>query len=251
MHLLLPRRSVAYRAIIFDKDGTLVDLNSTLLALGHARMQSMAEIAGPAAARAWQQAVGADLSRERIDPDGPLSLAPRRDEQLVAASALYRLGHPWDEARALAQAAYDRADELIQPPYGARLLPGIAAMLQLLHTQGALLAIATTDRRWRAERSLAALGLQSLFSAIVGAEDVANGKPAPEMVFLACERLGCRPDETVMVGDSPTDLKMGHSAGCAACIGVTSGLNPAEKLEPLADLVLPSAAELVRYQPGR
>ncbi|MDI7275614.1 MAG: HAD family hydrolase, partial [Anaerolineae bacterium] len=207
---------------------------------------AMATLAGPEAAKAWQQAVGLDLDRRWIDRDGPLCMAPRHEELLVAAGLLYRLGRPWDEARALAQAAYDRADESSRPPYGAQLLPGVADLVASLRSHGLRLAIATTDRRSRAEAALAALGIGHHFSAFVGAEDVARGKPAPDMALAACEQLGCCPEETIVVGDSPADLQMGRAAGAGACIGVTTGLNGADRLAGLADAVLPTVSALAR-----
>lgn len=244
MRLALPGRTIACRAIIFDKDGTLIDLATMQLALGCARSQAIQAMAGDRAALAWQKAVGFDLAASHIDRDGPLCLAPRREELLVAAGAFYQLGYPWDQARSLAQQAYDRADELLEPPYGSRLLDGVDRLLADLHAMGLLLGIATTDRRWRTEAALSALGVFRFFSAIVGAEDVEKVKPAPDMALLACDRLGCRPEEAVVVGDSPVDLEMGRAAGVAACLGVPTGLNEAARLAPLADAVLPSAAAL-------
>ena len=221
MQLVLGNRRIACRAIIFDKDGTLVDVTGLLLASARARAKALSSLAGPKAAAAWERAVGVDLAAGRLDRDGPLYLAPRRDEILVAASVLYHLGRPWDSARALAQAAYDQADEMLESPYGGNLLPGIAGMLAELRARGLPAAVATSDRRWRTEASLATLGVASCFAAIVAVDDVANGKPAPDMVIAACEQLGCRPTEAIVVGDSPIDLYMGRAAGVAACIAVT------------------------------
>ncbi len=245
MLLSLPARPVDCRAIIFDKDGTLIDLMGIDLALGRARLAAVEAILGPEAALAWQKAVGFDPARAWFDPDGPLCLAPRHEEQLVAAGVFYRLGHPWDEARSLATAAYDRADEALQPPYGSRLLPGVVEMLAQLQAWSLPLAIATTDRGWRTAAAFRVLGVSGHFAAVVGAEDVTNGKPAPDMVLAACEQLGCRPAEAIVVGDSPTDLQMGRAAGAAACIGVTTGLNGPDRLAPLADAVLPAATQLL------
>ena len=244
MRLILSQREIACRAIIFDKDGTLVDLAALSLSTGRARATAIAELLGPETAAAWQQAVGLDLARGWLDPDAPLSVAPRREELLVAAGLFYRLGHPWSRARALAQLAYDRADQLLHSPFGAQLLPGVAEALAALAGQGLLLAVATSDRHWRTEAALTALGVAGHFKALVGADDVANGKPAPDMVELACQQLGCPPDKAIVVGDNPVDLEMGRAAGVAAAIGVSSGLNDAARLAELADAVLPSVAAL-------
>jgi phosphoglycolate phosphatase len=244
--LALPGRRVACDAFIFDKDGTLLDLMATNLALARARAAALAALAGEAAVAAWQKAMGCDLAHDSFDRDGPLSLAPRRDEIVLTAGALYHLGHPWDEAHKLALAAYDRADETMAPPFGCQLLPGVAEMLAGLRAHGLPLAIATSDCRWRAEAALAALGVGHCFAVIVGSEDVANGKPAPDMVHAVCAQLGCSPTGAVVVGDSPVDLKMARAAGAVA-VGVTTGLNEAARLQPLADLVLPSATALIDH----
>lgn len=243
MLLSLPDRRVACKAIIFDKDGTLVDLLGVLLEIGRSRSQALREMGGQQAAEAYLRAVGADLAHGSVDRDGPLAVAPRREELIVTASALYHLGYSWDQARALAREAYDRADAMQQPPYGGHLLPGVAEALHILKSYGLYLAIATTDRGWRAEATMHALGVAACFATHVGADDVDNGKPAPDMVRLICQRLSCEPAETVVVGDSPADLQMARAAGAAA-IGVTTGLNGYERLAPLADLVLPSASAL-------
>jgi phosphoglycolate phosphatase len=47
-----------------------------------------------------------------------------------------------------------------------------------------------------------------------------------------------------VVGDSPADLRMGRAAGVARTIAVLTGVGDVETLEPLADVVLPSIAEL-------
>ncbi|MGQ9684257.1 MAG: HAD family hydrolase [Anaerolineae bacterium] len=247
MHLLLPERQVPCQAIIFDKDGTLVELMGVLLGIGRSRAAALANKVGPMAAKAYQQAVGADLDTGWVDRDGPLSLAPRREELILTAGALYRLGHPWDDARALATAAYDEADQSLQPPYGASLLPGVATTLERLRLSGIALAIATTDRGWRARATMEALNVGHCFRAYVGADDVPNGKPAPDMVHACCQRIGCDPGSVIVVGDSPADLQMARAAGAAAAIGVLTGLNDRQRLESLADLVLPSAAELTQH----
>jgi phosphoglycolate phosphatase len=52
---------------------------------------------------------------------------------------------------------------------------------------------------------------------------VVDGKPAPDMIFKILEKTTLRPSETVMVGDSVSDMQMGRKAGVKACIGVLTG----------------------------
>ena len=59
-----------------------------------------------------------------------------------------------------------------------------------------------------------------------------------------CERLGVPPTRTAVVGDSPADLRMGRAAGVARTIAVLTGVGDRATLEPLADTVLSSIADL-------
>ena len=59
-------------------------------------------------------------------------------------------------------------------------------------------------------------------------------------------RLGCKPDETLMVGDSVLDIRMGIAASCHTC-GVTYGSNPREVLsEAGAEYLVDDFAEVAK-----
>ena len=94
------------------------------------------------------------------------------------------------------------------------------------------------------ERTLEALGVRAEFAAITCADDGIMTKPAPDPVLHICAALGIAPARTAVVGDSPADLLMGRAAGVARSIGVLTGVGDRASLEPFADLVLTSIAEL-------
>ena len=72
------------------------------------------------------------------------------------------------------------------------------------------------------------LGMESEFDALVGAQDVANGKPAPDLFLLAAKRMGAAPRDCVVFEDAPLGIEAARRAGMSA-IAVTSG-EPAAKL---------------------
>jgi phosphoglycolate phosphatase-like HAD superfamily hydrolase len=113
-----------------------------------------------------------------------------------------------------------------------------------LKNSGLILAVASTDTHSRIIESFKALGIAGIFTLIVGPEDVANGKPAPDMILEILNKTGCKADETIMVGDSISDMKMGRNAGVKACIGVLTGITSDLQLRKHANYVIASVALL-------
>jgi phosphoglycolate phosphatase-like HAD superfamily hydrolase len=72
---------------------------------------------------------------------------------------------------------------------------------------------ASTDA---AEILLGAAGLSRFFDVVVGGDEVALPKPAPDGIRLACERLGVRPRNAAYVGDADVDLEAARRAGAVA-----------------------------------
>jgi phosphoglycolate phosphatase len=242
--LITGNSTIDCKLVIFDKDGTLVDYREVDLELARARRKSVQIIGGKAVADLWERAVGVDLKRKTMDFRGPLGTLPGREELLIAAAAFYMNGHPWEDARMLAQRAYDDAYEGMKSPYGSVLLEGVVESLQEMKRHGLKLAIASTYAHRRTAESLKTLRVASLFDVIVGPEDVARGKPSPDMIFEVLKQTGCSVDEAVMVGDSVSDMKMGKNAGVKASIGVLTGVDGRKELGKFADVVVDSVASL-------
>jgi phosphoglycolate phosphatase len=215
-----------------------------LLALAKARYAAVQRRVGKKAAELWEKLAGVDIEQEKIDFNGPLELAPRRDEVLVAATAFYLNGHPWTEAKQMAEEAYDEADASMKPPYGSVLIDGVVEVLKAFKAHGVKMAIASTDVHRRTAESFNALEIGSYFDTIVGDDDVANGKPAPDMINEILRRTNCKPNEAIMVGDSVLDMQMGKNAKVEASIGVLTGSTKREVLDKLADVVLNSVRDL-------
>ena len=102
------------------------------------------------------------------------------------------------------------------------LFPGVRQLLENLHRRGLKLGI-VTQKGWvfemdgkpfGASQELAEVGASEFFSVGIGFESVANYKPHPEGVLLALERLGARPEQGIVVGDTPADIGAGNAAGC-------------------------------------
>jgi len=212
-NLLVGNREVNCKLLIFDKDGTIVEQKPVLLYLAKARFSALSHLIGARVAEKWAEAVGVNLQTEEIDSEGPLVMAPTSEEVLVAALIIHQCrGASWDDAKQLAEKAYEEADKAMTPPYGTVLLPGTLETIQALKAQGFKTALATTDSHRRAQGALNELKIDTCFDVVLGAEDVERGKPTPDMILKACKLTGCSPRDTVMIGDSCTDMLMGKNA---------------------------------------
>ncbi|MEM2118049.1 MAG: HAD family hydrolase [Candidatus Bathyarchaeia archaeon] len=242
--LVAGNKTIKCELVIFDKNGTLINQHLLLLELAKARKNAIEKHGGKAVSELWEHLVGVDLKSEKIDHSGPLGTAPRREEFLIAAAVFYLDGYSWSDAKRSAQRAYDEADDSMRSPYGSVLLEGVESALKRLKQGGLKLAIASTDTHKRTVKSFKTLKIAHLFDAVVGSDDVMNGKPSPDMVLEIFKKTKSKPSNTIIVGDSVSDIQMGRNAKLKACIGVLTGFTPKEKLEQVADVVVSSVSKL-------
>jgi len=114
-------------------------------------------------------------------------------------------------------------------PEKTSILPGVRETLKALKDRGLMQSIATTKRSDVASRLLGELGLLGYFDIVLGINDVANPKPAPDIIKLTLRRLGFGPEEAVFVEDTTIGLEAGIRAGVRT-VGVTTGTHSREKL---------------------
>ncbi len=123
------------------------------------------------------------------------------------------------------------------------LFRGARATLRAFHRAGLLQATVTGKLAADCERILRGLGIRREIELYLGGDSVPPGrtKPAPDVTLLAMERLGVGPEDTVVVGDTVTDMAMGRAAG-ARTIQVLWGY--ATEPLPEADVAVRTWSEL-------
>ena len=90
-------------------------------------------------------------------------------------------------------------------------------MIRQLKRDGYKLAVCSNAVRESVERMLLASGLLDQFDFLASNEDVAHPKPDPEMYLLACETLGVKPSECVIVEDADHGLEAARKTGAHVC----------------------------------
>jgi AHBA synthesis associated protein len=130
------------------------------------------------------------------------------------------------------------------------LFPGVTPLLRELRERGFRTAIATGKAGDRARHLLDTLGVLHCFDHVLGSDEVARAKPAPDIVLRALELLGARPEEALMVGDAVTDIAAARGAGVDAVAALWGECDAAELLAADPDAALRRPAELLALCPA-
>jgi phosphoglycolate phosphatase len=111
-----------------------------------------------------------------------------------------------------------------------------------------LLGIVTIRSRYHLEQFMARFpAIAGAFNATSGLQDTRRVKPHPEPVYAMSRRLGVSPEECLVVGDTPVDIRCGRRAG-AYTAGVLCGFGRRDELQKAgADIILDTTADLLKY----
>jgi phosphoglycolate phosphatase len=233
---LIPSGKPLPKAVLFDKDGTLVDFNGTW----HALYEKLAlEVTGGIEAEALRLLIEGGLN--------PVTGAFTAGSELAAGTTpgIVRLWLPEasDDEFVRWCVRLDRAFAE-EGPLAAVPVAGLEKTIAALFNAGFVLGVVTNDLEAAAENTMKRFGIRSCFEAILGYDSVANPKPAAGPVLKFCEMTGILPHEILVIGDNTHDIEMARNAGAGYAIGVLSGTGTLDLLSKDADAVLNSIADL-------
>lgn len=229
----MPHPSIT--AVLFDKDGTLLDYHSSW---GPINRRAAVIAAG------GDEAFAAELMRfGGMDPDTGITFA----DGLLAAASTGELATAWvgqgarfapDELTTLLDAEFRRSVETVVP------VTDLVAMFARLKERGLRLGIASSDSAEAIEKTVVRFDLTPHVDFIAGYDSGHGLKPTAGMVTAFCAHVGVEPSAVAVVGDNGHDMEMAHAAGAGLRVGVLTGTGTRESLTPLSDTVLGSIEEL-------
>jgi phosphoglycolate phosphatase len=198
------------RIVVFDLDGTLVDtapdlINALNFVLDREGMPPL-----PLASARNLIGAGARKLIERGLEVGGGSVTVGELDRMMRDFIDYYAEHIADESR----------------PF-----EGLEAALDDLEGRGYRFAVCTNKLEWLSKLLLERLGLTRRFAAICGADTFGVAKPDPAILHQTVARAGGRSADSVMVGDSGTDIGAARRAGISV-VGVSFGYTDV----PLAEL---------------
>ncbi len=209
------------QAIVFDKDGTLANVESYLKSLGQKRAR-LVDAKVPGVQEPLMLAFGLETSC--VSPMGLLAVGSRRENEIAAAAYVAETGRDWAEALEIAAAAFQNAESYLNPKaVHTPILPNLGDWLSQLQQSGLTLGILSADTTAHIKEFVETYGLSSTIAAYQGDDGKEPSKPDPRLYEGICRQLNVSPEQTVMIGDSTLDMKMARAAGSAGCVGVTWG----------------------------
>ena len=126
------------------------------------------------------------------------------------------------------------------------VVPGAVDAVRALASAGYRLAVASSSNRELIDTVLRRLGLTELFEVTVSSEEVARGKPAPDVYLEAARRLRVEPGRCAAVEDSASGIRAAHLAGMRVIAYPNRHYPPADEVLALADATVTSVADVSR-----
>ena len=200
------------RAVVFDLDGLMFDTEALFFRVSAEMVAARGKTFTPEIMRAM-------IGRRSVEAGYMLKTMTGLDEPLDVLLADVR------------QRFYAEMETAVHPT------PGLFHLLDRLGHHGLPLAVATSSRRSYAAQLLGQHRLLNRFRFVLGSEDVARGKPDPEIYLTAIERFDVPPRSVLVLEDSPAGVASGRAAG-AYVVGVPHEHSPARAMQS-ADLIVP------------
>ncbi|WP_372843924.1 HAD family hydrolase [Psychrobacter sp.] len=192
-----------------------------------------------------------DKADKAVDLDICLEFGAGKEKRQAINDILNELDIAQDEVKSLTDTAFMIFKTSLAEAYTAETLMPFDGMLELfnkLKATGRKVVLNTGYDATTANKILSILGwsVGREIDALITADDVTNGRPAPDMFVLAMDKFGIEDSQHVLkAGDSGIDIEEGKNANCGLCIGVLSGAQTKEQLETSSpDIVLAKLTDL-------
>lgn len=197
-----------YKAIIFDFDGTLMD-------------------SIPIVSKAWQDSLLKNFGKKI--PIGKI----RRELHGSPEESYKRLGKLYPGAlhpEKFAKHMEDKEEFINESRHKGKFLPGALPILRKCKKAGVKTALVTSAKKEWIFAYPQMRDVFTLFDVFVFSDTIDEQKPHPEPFLFAARAMGVKPEETVSIGDGPSDARGSVSAGMDF-FGIKTGATPPSELK--------------------
>ena len=150
--------------------------------------------------------------------------------------------------RFIKQISEEKAGYFLQEIPEIQIIEGSEEVFERLHERGKNICLASSNIKKAIHKVVETFTWEGLIDAIVGLDEIKNGKPDPEMMEISARKLRLETSECIVIGDSIYDIQSGIAAGSKLTVGVLTGIFSKEKLLAAgANLVLETAGSLLEW----
>ncbi|KKQ40674.1 MAG: putative phosphatase [Candidatus Magasanikbacteria bacterium GW2011_GWA2_37_8] len=216
------------KAVIFDKDGTIIDSHLYWGAIIKKRSRALIKEFG--IDRMFYEDIclvmGYSLKEKKLLTHGPIALVSR--EKVIKILVNYFKTHSIKTSETvIANIFVNVHKDFLKVIYKyIKILPRAKNVLIKIKRSGVKTALITSDSTTNAEAIVSHLGLKKYFDLVTGRELAVQPKVSGVPAVKVCKILNVRPKDTVCVGDAPMDILMARKAKLKACIAVALGQTP-------------------------
>lgn len=237
------KRSVCMKAILFDKDGTLLDFSAFWLPIAHQVMDALGQHYPPLAGELRLTALkNIGVEGNDVAVTGCLCGGTYEDIGAMLYDTLKETMPGLDR-----DAVIRETEEAFMACADAGKLtlshPRLPDVLETLKAQGTRLFVVTADCLSMTRLCLEKLGIVSFFEELLTTDGENPPKPDPYYINYLCEKYGFAKEDMCMVGDSLVDMRFARNGGIKA-LGVGKSAKNREILSPLAAATAETIVEL-------
>jgi phosphoglycolate phosphatase len=228
-------RSGRISAILFDKDGTLVDYHLSWRKVNETAALHAAGGDAALAAHLLREG-GADPATGRVAPGTLLAAGTPFEIAAAFIAAGSRLDH--QQLTADLERIFCAGVEHAVP------VTDLGSLFARLKRRGLALGVASSDSEAAIAATARRLGFAEHLDFIAGYDSGHGIKPAAGMLLAFAREVGLSPHEVAVVGDNLHDLEMAAAGGAGLRVAVLTGTGTRDVLSAAADLCLSSIVEL-------
>jgi phosphoglycolate phosphatase/pyrophosphatase PpaX len=207
-----------WKAVIFDRDGTLFDSLSVIL-------------------RAFDYGIE-PFTQRKINPDEWFAAFGPHEPEVMGK--FIDAKHKDEAYRRFFQYYRDHFKEI-------SLYPGMRTILERLHKDNVKLALFTGAGKETARYCLEKGGILDYFNELITGDSVTRPKPDPEGIYKAMNLMDVQPHETLVVGDAGSDVDAGQSAGASTVLARWGGFIPPHDMPSNPDYTFTSIPEFENF----
>jgi len=176
--------------ILFDFDGTIMDTNGLII-------------------NSWQHTFRTIEGKERPEEE---IIATLGEPLLLSMKNLLPSVDPHDAVEIYRQYQHGNFSDEIS------VFPGMEGMIRKLKLQGYKMGIVTSRMTNTTIKGLEKFNLTECFEAVVTCDHTEKHKPDPDPIYIALDKLGSKPDEAIMIGDTKFDILCAKNAGVGSVL---------------------------------